>query len=130
MISQRERNRRLKGGEFQVDKILWMWIIAGIFLAAAMALMIASDDQPANASLDIWSTEMTVGGKRADVDAGRVSVLWRPRSRNLRRPPALGRTVVPGHERIGTCWCLSAGEVERVGQLDAEGLFQGVSPQG
>jgi len=61
MISQRERNRRLKGGEFQVGKILWMWIIAGIFLAAAMALMIASNDQPANASLDIWSTEMTVG---------------------------------------------------------------------
>ena len=61
MISQRERNRRWKGGEFQIGKILWMWIIVGILLATAMALMIASDDQPANASLDIWSTEMTAG---------------------------------------------------------------------
>ena len=61
MISQRERNRRWKGGEFQVGKVLWMWIIVGIFLVTAMALMIASNDQPANGSLDIWSTEMTVG---------------------------------------------------------------------
>ena len=61
MISHKTRTRRWNGRESQRSKVLWFWVIVGILLAIAIALMIASKDQPANASLEIWSAEMTVG---------------------------------------------------------------------
>ena len=39
----------------------WFCGIVGTFLLVGIALMIASRNQPANASLDIWSADMTVG---------------------------------------------------------------------
>ena len=58
---QKTRDRRRDGREFQKSKMLWFWVVVGVVLAIAIGLMIASKDQPANASLAIWSADMTVG---------------------------------------------------------------------
>ncbi len=61
MIWRKTRNGRWNGRGLQNNKILWFWVVVGVLLAMAIALMIASKDQPANASLAIWSADMTVG---------------------------------------------------------------------
>ena len=61
MIRNRMHNRRWNGHESHKVKALWVWIAVGAILATAIALMIASHGQPANASLDIWSTQMMAG---------------------------------------------------------------------
>ena len=61
MIWQRAQNRRWNGKEIQPNKGMWLWVVVGVLLAIGIGLMIASNDQPANASLDIWSAETMVG---------------------------------------------------------------------
>ena len=61
MISQRARKRRWNGTEVNGSKFLWFWAVICVLLVTAMALMIASKDQPANASLEIWSADLTAG---------------------------------------------------------------------
>ena len=61
MVSQRTRKRRLNRAEVHGSKFLWLWAVICVLLVTAMALMIASKDQPANASLEIWSADLTAG---------------------------------------------------------------------
>ena len=61
MLSYRTRTRKWKGKETQHSAALWFWGFIAVFLAMMLALMIASRDQPANASLEIWSADLTAG---------------------------------------------------------------------
>ena len=57
----RARNRRWHNRGARGDKVMWAWGFLGIFLLIVIALMIASKDQPSNASLAIWSPDITAG---------------------------------------------------------------------
>ena len=61
MIWQRTQNRRWNGKEIEPNKGMWFWALVGVLLAVTIGLMIASDNQPSNASPDIWSAETMVG---------------------------------------------------------------------
>ena len=55
------RSQKGYGSGMPGTKTLWFCGIVGTLLVVGIALMIASRDQPANASLDLWSAEMMVG---------------------------------------------------------------------
>ena len=61
MFSHLTRTEKRYGSGMPGTKTLWFCGILGTLLVLGIALMIASKDQPANASLDLWSADMTVG---------------------------------------------------------------------
>ena len=60
MLSRRQRARRAHGAGSDDRTAMWVGASVAAMLVVILALMIASRDQPANGSLEIWSGELMV----------------------------------------------------------------------
>ena len=68
MIARRHRARRWRGADPKERTAMWFWAAIAAMLLVILALMIASKDQPANGSLEIWSSELMVAPKSQALD--------------------------------------------------------------